>query len=103
MEKDIRDKFSRVQLLVDTANRTNQAACTEVLREFHSACDPLESSCAQANQQSFQVTTEQVCDAVNTKVKLKFEAIADEFDSVVDGTSQRELCVANSAGGAIFL
>jgi hypothetical protein len=37
-----------------------------------------------ANQQSFQLTIDQVCEAVNTPIKLKFETIGDEFDGFAE-------------------
>ncbi len=46
------------------------------------------------NQQTFQVTVDQVCDAVNTRTKLKFEAIGDEYDGFVDETGPSKYTVA---------
>ena len=58
--------------------------CTEVLQELFSACNPNDSTCTNPNLQSFAVSTEQVCNAVNTPIKLLFEAIGDKFDGFVD-------------------
>jgi hypothetical protein len=66
--------------------------CVEVLQHFHSACDLSDSSCSQANQQSFQSTASQVCDAVHSPIKLKFEATGDEFDGFMDTSVPSELC-----------
>ena len=66
--------------------------CTAVLQHFYSACDVLDSSCQQANQQTFQSTAGQVCEAVRSPIKLKFEATGDEFDGFVDTSGLSELC-----------
>ena len=66
--------------------------CTAVLQHFYSACDVLDSSCQQANQQTFQSTAGQVCEAVRSPIKLKFEATGDEFDGFVDTSDLSELC-----------
>jgi len=66
--------------------------CTAVLQHFYSACDVLDSSCQQANQQTFQSTAGQVCEAVCSPIKLKFEATGDEFDGFVDTSDLSELC-----------
>ena len=64
--------------------------CNEVLSFFHSACDPKKDSCSKANQQSFQVTIDEVCKVVNTKTKLKFKSMAEEFDGFVVGNTKCE-------------
>ena len=64
--------------------------CNEVLSFFHSACDPKKDSCSKANQQSFQVTIDEVCKVVDTKTKLKFKSMAEEFDGFVVGSSKCE-------------
>jgi hypothetical protein len=66
--------------------------CTAVLQHFYSACDVLDSSCQQANQQTFQSTAGQVCEAVRSPIKLKFEATGDKFDGFVDTSGLSELC-----------
>jgi hypothetical protein len=44
-----------------------------------------------ANQQSFQLTIDQVCEAVNTPVKLKFETVGDEFDGFAEENNEGTL------------
>ena len=65
-------------------NIGNLTKCTEVLEALFSACNPKESTCTNPNLQSFALSTEQVCNAVNTPIKLLFEAIGDKFDGFVD-------------------
>ncbi len=84
----IRQKLADVKTLVSSSSNSQQ--CGEVLEQFYSACDTTKDSCSNANQQTFQVTVDQVCDAVNTRTKLKFEAIGDEYDGFVDKTGDRE-------------
>ena len=78
----IKQKLADVKALAIPSRNPTQ--CTAVLEQFYSACDPTKDSCSNANQQTFQVTVDQVCDAVNTRTKLKFEAIGDEYDGFVD-------------------
>ena len=59
VDRDIRGKLQLVQGLVSGGSSSNFTACTSVLEQFHSACDPNKESCSNANQQTFQVTTEQ--------------------------------------------
>jgi hypothetical protein len=70
-----------------------EGQCREVLKHFHSACDPSEEACHQANQQSFQIGTRKVCDSVHTRVKFKFESIGDEFDGFVDSPTQGKFSI----------
>ena len=76
-------KGNRCTMTVDN-NIVDLTQCTEVLQELFSACNPNDSTCTNPNLQSFAVSTEQVCNAVNTPKKLLFEAIGDEFDGFVD-------------------
>ena len=73
-------------------DHTNQITCDEVLRDLFSACNPDVDTCTNPNMQSFAVTTEQVCAAVNTPKKLLLEAIGDEFDNYADKFTERKCC-----------
>jgi len=86
---DIRRKLQYVKNLTADGNAITHESCANVLEEFHASCNPNEDSCSQANQQSFQVTTEQVCNAVNNSTKLKFSAIGAGFDRFDDESSHR--------------
>ena len=46
--------------------------CNTLLEEFTSICKPDESSSSSANEQSFQLSVEQVCERVDSAIKLKF-------------------------------
>jgi hypothetical protein len=63
---------------------TTEANCQAVLEELqiYSPCNSFEGgdSCKSTNARSFQATIDQVCNAVDTPVKVKFEAIGVEFD-----------------------
>jgi hypothetical protein len=87
LEQDMRTRLQEVKNLIDAHNKPDNQ-CEAVLRYFHSSCDPSKTSCSNANQQSFQVTIGQVCDAVNSKTKLKFASMGDEFDNFADKSSQ---------------
>ena len=62
----------------------NVEICSKVMEDLFSACNPDVSTCSNPNGQSFAVSTEQVCAAVNTPTKLLVKAISDEFDGFVD-------------------
>jgi hypothetical protein len=81
--QDLRNK-------VASSSSDNPDDCNAILSQFHTACDPSQESCSQSNQQSFQVTVDQVCAAVNSPTKLKFEAIGDEFDGFADEVGESE-------------
>ena len=86
----IGEKLQQVKSLVNISSSSDSTQCTNILKQFYSACDPTKQSCSIANPQTFQVTVDQVCDAVNTRTKLKFEAIGDEFDNFVDKIGTRK-------------
>jgi uncharacterized protein YukE len=86
----LRSKLQDLRNKVASSSSDNPDQCNAVLSQFHTACDPLQESCSQANQQSFQVTVDQVCAAVNTPTKLKFDAIGDEFDRFADESGESE-------------
>mmetsp|Transcript_6098 Transcript_6098/g.13359 ORF Transcript_6098/g.13359 Transcript_6098/m.13359 type:complete len:2718 (-) Transcript_6098:69-8222(-) len=65
-------------------NSANTQNCNAVLGELFSACDPDESTCTNPNVQSFAVSTQEVCDVVNSNKKLLFEVIGEEFDGLAD-------------------
>jgi hypothetical protein len=82
-------KMRLKEVKIGTHNKPKNQ-CEAVLEYFHSSCDPSKNSCSNANQQSFQVTVNQVCAAVNSKIKLKFASMGDEFDNFADTSSQRK-------------
>jgi len=57
-------------------------SCVQLLKQFVSACDPNISGakCTQKNDETFPLSTDDVCNAVNTKVKLSFQSAYDNFD-----------------------
>lgn len=71
---NIVQKISRIR---DLALKND---CTNLLPELHSACDPLQQSCSGKNSHSFQLSIDDVCNAVNTPTKLLFSSISDEMD-----------------------
>ena len=83
------DLFDVDSRITETIHRirsltSDSSNCGKVLDEFHSACDPSEESCSNPNDQSFQLSVDQVCDGVNTPTKLLFEVLGDEFDGFDD-------------------
>jgi len=60
---------------------SNENECREVLEEAHSTCSPSDS-CTGQNTDSIQLSVDEVCESVDTDIKLLFESIQDEFDLV---------------------
>lgn len=63
------------------ADPEDQEQCTRVLEELHSSCSPTEFSCSDTNNQAYQLSVDEVCDAVDTNVKLNLETIFDVFST----------------------
>ena len=63
------------------ADPENQEQCTRVLEELHSSCSPTEVSCSDTNDQAYQLSVDEVCDAVDTNVKLNLGTIFDVFST----------------------
>ena len=83
-DEGLSTKLAGIKAKAVYSNIGDSTKCTEVLQELFSACNPNDSTCTNPNLQSFAVSTEQVCAAVNTPKKLLFEAIGDEFDGFND-------------------
>jgi hypothetical protein len=82
-DEGVKDKLNRVKELASQTVTINN--CKEVLSELFTACDPSEAKiCTNPNTESFAVSTNQVCQAVNTPKKLKFESVGEEFDGFTD-------------------
>jgi len=71
---NIVQKISRIRELV------RKSDCTNLLPELHSPCSPLQESCDGQKSQSFQLSIDDVCDAVHTTTKLLFSNISLELD-----------------------
>jgi hypothetical protein len=83
-DEGVKDKLNRVKQLAATQPVTINN-CKAVLSELFTACDPSEAKmCTNPNTESFAVSTNQVCQAVNTPKKLKFESVGEEFDGFTD-------------------
>ena len=100
MDGGIRKTLQEIKKMVVDGDPNDSSQCNDVLSKFFTACDPNSESCSNANQHTFQgktyfiflliwpyffqylidfhlqmntATIDQVCEAVNTKVKLNFE------------------------------
>lgn len=72
-------KYQRIQQKLGDPSNENE--CREVLEEAHSTCSPSDS-CTGQNTDSIQLSVDEVCESVDTDIKLLFESIQDEFDLV---------------------
>ena len=79
-------KLERIHSLANGNITPNN--CYEVLSELHTAC--YEESCTTPNNKNFQLSTEKVCSAVNSKTKLKVLAMGEYFDFRSYGVYARE-------------
>ena len=72
-------KMDRIKSLANQADANmSKDKCTELLSELHTACG--EESCTDPNMDSFQLSVDRVCAAVNTQTKLKVETIGNFYD-----------------------
>lgn len=88
-EEGVGDKLTRVKSIAKGAKTIE--SCKAVLSELFTVCDPSKATCSNPNVESFALSTEQVCAAVNTPIKLKFETVGDEFDGFTDASLQASL------------
>ena len=71
--------------LLPFLGEVTQDNCFAVLYELHTACNPNQDedqTCTEPNTRTFQLSTDQVCDAVNTQTKLKVQPIGEFYDFV---------------------
>ena len=94
-DQGVSTKLANLKAKTIDSSSASQATCDEVLQDLFSACNPDDDTCTNPNQQSFAVTTDQVCAAVNTPKKLLFEVIGDEFDNFADKFTECELTLLN--------
>jgi hypothetical protein len=88
-EEGVKDKLKRIQDVAKTD--VTMGNCKAVLSDLFTACDSSKGICTDPNIESFAVSTNQVCQVVNTPIKLKFETVGDEFDRFVDDSLPGEL------------
>jgi len=84
VDQGVSVKLANIKSKATASNSAIETKCDEVLNDLFSACNPDDSACTNPNVQSFAVTADQVCSAVNTPKKLLFEAVGDEFDNFAD-------------------
>ena len=77
-------KFLGIQsMLGNSIDPGDDSKCREVLENLYSACkidDDGSQTCTSPNDQTYQLTVESVCDAVDTDIKLLAEAIYEKFE-----------------------
>ena len=81
-DEGVKSKLARIQENAKVTDPTI-AQCQQVLEQLYTACDPSKATCSSPNVESFQVSAERVCAAVNTPTKLLFKTIGDEFDGFI--------------------
>lgn len=77
-EASLTKKIVKIKELAAASQSTDTDECKELLEEFHTACDV--DTCSNANDESFQMTVDDVCDAVNSPDLFDMEVIAEVFD-----------------------
>ena len=79
------DAYTTFNFIMDSANSISESStpeqCTNLLDQFHQSCDPQSSdTCSSGNDQSFQLSVDEVCNSIDNPTKLLFSAIGDKFD-----------------------
>lgn len=75
--------YLNVQDKVKVGDSSNEAQCKDVLESLYSVCDTDDDgsqTCTDVNDQTYHLNVDQVCDAVNTDIKLMSQAIYEKFD-----------------------
>ena len=62
----------------------NQGKCEELLQQFHLPCRDGMVGCTGANDQSYQLSIDEICDAIGSSEDLKFSEISKAFDQKLD-------------------
>ena len=62
----------------------DQDECDALLRQFHVPCQDWMSGCTGANEQSYQLSIDEICDAIGSSEDLKFSGISKAFDPKLD-------------------
>ena len=78
MDDGFSNNIKRIQELAKKDVTPNN--CYAVLEELRSACNPKEDSCDKPNHKTFQLSTEKVCSAVDSRTKLDVTATGNLFD-----------------------
>ena len=70
---------AKINEITDLVASDTDEDCTKLLEQFHSACPP-ETSCTSANEKSYQLTVDQICDAVGSNTLLLIEEIGKAYE-----------------------
>ena len=73
---ELAKKMKRIQSLA--ADSMSEDICIDLLEELHTSCQA--DSCNDPNSESFQLSVDQVCDAVDTRTKIKVETLGEFYD-----------------------
>ncbi len=78
-------KYNIFKTRASQADPQDQNECTKVLEEMHSSCpsitDSEQQSCSSTNDQAYQLSVDEVCDAVDTNIKLNLQSMFDVFSN----------------------
>jgi len=93
--------FNIIRRIESIRNLASTKDCIRLLPELHSACNPSKESCSGPNSHSFQLSVDDVCDAINTPTKLLLGLISDELDGYW-GENGRESLTTTCQGRLAF-
>lgn len=74
----IYERYDNIHSVLSSS--TNVEKCQDIIENFVSACPTSDKSCSAANTQTYEMTTDEVCAAVNTGIKLNFKEILLTLD-----------------------
>lgn len=76
---DLGPKMDRIMALAETATENmDENKCNDLLSELHTACS--EESCVNPNIHSFQLSVDEVCQAVDTPAKFRIAPMGGFYD-----------------------
>ena len=78
------NRYSVLKTRASLADPQDLDQCTKVLEEMHSSCPATTDgaqSCSSTNNQAYQLSVNEVCDAIHTNVKLNLLSMFDIFSN----------------------
>ena len=78
--KTLLEKYNKIQTLANEVSAEQTGSCVDLLEEFVTACNPEVQSCSNGNDQTYQLTVDEIVESVHTDIKLDLTVIYDFLD-----------------------
>ena len=84
----MREKIAQIRNL--TTMEEPEQQCPALLNQLTTACETAKETCEKPNEQSFSLSIDEVCNSVNSPVKLYFSKLGEYLDGYAseDGACQ---------------